>query len=65
MEAASMAALAQLRGKNVLQFFYAADNLAAPVWDKRSLSADSRVEEKDAVSLLALEAAMAISKAKV
>ncbi len=65
MEAASMAALAQLRGKHVLQFFYAADNLAAPVWDKRSLSADSRVEEKDAVSLLALEAAMAISKAKV
>lgn len=60
MECASCAAVAQFRGKDVLQFFYAADNLDAEVWDERSLSNNARMEEKDAVALLALEAAVRI-----
>ena len=43
-----------------MSFFYAADNLAAEQWDKRSLSNEARVEEKDRVAILALELATKI-----
>ena len=57
MECASVAAMAAFRGKDVLQFFYAADNLAAEQWDKRSLSNEDRLADKDKVAYLAMEMA--------
>lgn len=60
MECASCAAVAQFREKDVLQFFYAADNLDAKEWDQRSLSNFAKLDEKDSVALLALEAAVRI-----
>lgn len=38
MECASLAAVAQFRDVRFAQFFWAADNLDAPQWDKRGLS---------------------------
>lgn len=64
MECASCAAVAQFRGKEVLQFFYAADNLDSDTWDARSLSNNAMVEEKDKIALLALELAVRIAKKK-
>ena len=64
MECAACAAVAQFRRKNVLQFFYAADNLDAEVWDQRSLSNHARVEDKDAVAVLAIDAALSIAQAE-
>ena len=62
MECASCAAVAQFRGKEVLQFFYAADNLDSEAWDARSLSNNAMVEEKDRIALLALELAVRIAR---
>lgn len=64
MECASCAAAAQFRGREVLHFFYAADNLDSPEWDARSLSNSAKVAEKDRIALLALEAAARISRIK-
>lgn len=64
MECASCAAVARFRGKEVLQFFYAADNLDSEEWDARSLSNNAMVEEKDRIALLALELAVRIAKKK-
>lgn len=63
MECASCGAVAQFRGRDVLQFFYAADNLDAEEWDPRSLSNHALLEEKDRIALLALEAAVRIHNA--
>ncbi len=57
MECASVAAMAHFRGKDVLQFFYAADNLAAAQWDKRSLGNEDRLADKDKIAYLAMEMA--------
>lgn len=62
MEASAMAALAKMRGKKVLQFFYAGDNLDTASWDARSLSQLVRLEDKDSIGLIALEAARRIAK---
>lgn len=64
MECASVAAMAQFRQKEALHFFYAADNLDGDVWDERSLSNYAKVEEKDRIALIALEAAVRILQAK-
>ncbi len=64
MECASVAAVAQFRRKEALHFFYAADNLDAAEWDERSLSNNAKLEEKDRVALLALEAARRIALKK-
>jgi len=64
MECAACAAVAQFRKKEVLQFFYAADNLDSQQWDERSLSNFAKVEEKDRIALLALEAAARIAGSK-
>ena len=64
MECASVAAAAQFRGKEALQFFYAADNLDAAEWDERSLSNFANLEEKDRVAAIALEAARRITLTK-
>ena len=60
MECAAATAVAKFREKEFFEFFYAADNLAAEQWDKRSLSNEARVEEKDRVAILALELATKI-----
>ena len=62
MECSAVAAVASFREKDVFQFFYAADNLDCEVWDKRSLSNDEKLIEKDRIASLALEIAVKISK---
>ena len=64
MECASVAAVAQFRGKEALHFFYAADNLDSEEWDPRSLSNDANLAEKDRVAAIALEAARRIALQK-
>ena len=53
-ECSAFAALAQMRGKQIAQFFYAADNLDAEVWDERSLDNAAAVDRKDELTDLAL-----------
>ena len=57
MECSAVAALAQFRGKEVFQFFYAGDNLDAEKWDCRSLSNFVLLDEKDKVAILAMKLA--------
>lgn len=64
MECASVAAVAQFRGKEALHFFYAADNLDSAEWDERSLSNFANLEEKDRIAMIALEAARRITLTK-
>lgn len=40
MESAALHAIAEFRGVRLAQFFYAEDNLDAPVWESRGLSKD-------------------------
>lgn len=61
MECSAVAALAAFRQKEVFQFFYAADNLAAEQWDSRSLGDQASLSEKDKVAQLALELAVQIA----
>jgi len=63
MECSAVAALAWLRKKEVFQFFYAADNLDSEVWDRRSLSNEDKMPEKDRVARLALELAVRMGQA--
>ena len=58
MECSAIGALAKFRGFDVLQFFYAADNLDAQVWDKRSLACEAKLSEKSMIGLLAFETAI-------
>lgn len=60
MECSADAAVAQFRKKDLIQFFYAADNLDSEEWDVRSLSNHSRLEEKDRIAMIALELATRI-----
>lgn len=61
MECSANAAAAKFRGKELIQFFYAADNLDSEEWDMRSLSNYSKLEEKDGIAMIALELATRIS----
>ena len=60
MECSANAAAAQFRGKDLIQFFYAADNLDSEKWDVRSLSNGHKLEEKDRIATIALELARKI-----
>ena len=60
MECSANAAVAEFREKDLVQFFYAADNLDSEEWDVRSLSNDSKLEEKDRIAMIALELAVRI-----
>ena len=60
MECSAVAAMAQFRGKEVFQFFHAADNLDGEAWDSRGLSQDSNITGRDKAALLALELAARI-----
>ncbi len=64
MECSAVAALAQFRGKDVFQFFYAADNLDSEVWEERSLSNMAKLSDKDKVALLAMDFAVKIGEEK-
>ena len=61
MECSAMNAVADFRGKDFFQFFYAADNLDSNKWDKRSLGNDDRLAEKEKIIYLALELAYSIN----
>lgn len=58
MECSANAAVAQFRGMELIQFFYAADNLDSEKWEKRSLANESSLEEKDRIAAIALELAV-------
>lgn len=60
MECAGMQAVADFRGADFFQFFYAGDNLDQPVWDSRSLAGHTRLDEKGKIALLAFELALKI-----
>ena len=60
MECSAVAAMAQFRGKEVFQFFHAADNLDGEAWDPRGLGQDSNITGRDKAALLALELAARI-----
>ncbi len=60
MECSAVAALAWFREKDVFQFFYAADNLNAEVWDERSLGNTVNLSAKDKVAMLAMDFAVRI-----
>ena len=60
MECSAIAALAKLRNKEIFQFFYAADNLDAAKWDKRSLGNTEKLSDKEKIGLLAIKLALII-----
>lgn len=62
MECSAVAALAEFRQKDVLHFFYAADNLDQEEWDMRSLSNSANLIQKDRIALLAMEMAEKMMK---
>lgn len=55
MECSAMHAVAKFRGKDLFQFFYAADNLDSVEWDQRSLGNSDRLSEKEKIIYLVLE----------
>ena len=61
MECSALMALAQFRGIDVFEFFYAGDNLDREQWDPRSLSTHAKLDEKDRAAYLALELARKIT----
>ena len=61
MECSAIAALAKFRGKEVFQFFYAADNLASAEWDMRSLNNNDRLDDKEKIGLLAINFAESLN----
>lgn len=62
MECAAVQALCDFRNVEFFQFLYAGDNLDHPVWDPRSLSGESKLDEKTKIALLAFELARRISR---
>lgn len=58
MECSADAAVAKFRGKDLVQFFYATDNLDSEEYDTRSLSNEAKVEEKDKIAVIAMELAL-------
>ena len=61
MECASMQAMCNFRNVDFFQFLYAGDNLDHSNWDPRSLSGNTRLDDKQKIALLAFELAYAIS----
>lgn len=64
MECAGMQAVADFRGVDFFQFFYAGDNLDQNVWDPRSLSGKTRLDDKGKIALLAFELGLKILEAE-
>ena len=61
MECSALTAVARFRGRDLFQFFHAADNLDAEAWDRRSLDKFDRRHKKDLFSYYALELARELS----
>lgn len=61
MECSAMAAMAGFRGKELFQFFYAADNLDGETWDIRGLDNEVNLTGKDRVAGLAMELAVRVA----
>lgn len=57
MECAAMQAMCSFRGVDFFQMLYAGDSLAGEKWDKRSLSGEVKLSEKEQTALLAFELA--------
>ncbi len=55
MECSALRALAKFRQKDIFQFFYAADNLDAAKWDRRSLGHNEKLSDKEKIGLLAID----------
>lgn len=62
MECSAISAMAKFRNKEVFQFFYAADNLDSAKWDKRSLSNNEKLSDKEMIGLLAIKFAVSLNK---
>ena len=62
MECSAIFSLMKFRGKEAFQFFYAADNLDAQKWDRRSLDCASKIPEKALIGLLAFEMGAAMDE---
>ena len=60
MECSAAAAVAAFRGRDLFQFFYAADNLDSEKWDSRSLSNEINPAGKDKAASIAMEFAVKI-----
>ena len=60
MECSAINAVAKFRGKELFQFFYAADNLDSTKWDKRSLGNNDKLSEKEKIIYPALELVLKI-----
>ena len=61
MECSAISAMAKFRNKEVFQFFYAADNLDSAKWDKRSLSNNEKLSDKEMIGLLAIKFAVSLN----
>ena len=59
-----MQAAADFRGVDFFEFFYAGDNLDQAVWDPRSLSGKTRLDDKGKIALLAFELGLKILRAE-
>lgn len=60
MECAGMQALCDFRETEFFQFLYAGDNLDHTDWDRRSISGDVRLNDKEKIGLLAFELGLKI-----
>ncbi len=60
MECAGMQALCNFRENDFFQFFYAGDNLDHSQWQPRSISGETRLDDKSKIALLAFELGLKI-----
>ena len=60
MECAGMQALCDFRKTDFFQFFYAGDNLDHSQWQPRSISGQTRLDDKSKIALLAFELGLKI-----
>ena len=62
MDCSAISVLAKFRNKEILQFFYAADNLDSAKWDKRLLGNNEKLSDKEKIDLLAIKFAVSLIK---
>ncbi len=62
MECAGMQALCDFRNTEFFQFIYAGDNLDHDTWDPRSISGETKLDEKSKIMFLAFELGLKIMK---
>ena len=62
MECAGMQAVCDFRGTEFFQFFYAGDNLDHSSWEPRSISGETRLDDKMKILFLAFELGIKIMK---